>query len=171
FRATSAQTPANPTIVSTAWLAQHLTDRNVVVLQVVHDSTEFGMGHVPGARELRYDWFTTGRDGLGTELPSAGELQQLFQRLGVSDESRVVIYTGMTGMAPMASRAFLTLDYLGVGGVSLLNGGLARWQTEGRPVSTASATTAAGHLTVAPRTVTVDADWVSARTNRAGYAF
>src|SRR6185503_9119513 len=128
FRATGAQTPANPTIVSTAWLADHLTDRNLVVLQVVHDSTDFGVGHIPGARELRYEWFTTSRDGVGTELPAPADLQRLFERLGVSNDSHVILYTGMTGMAPMASRAFLTLDYLGVGGVSLLNGALARWR-------------------------------------------
>jgi len=74
-------------------------------------------------------------------------------------------------MAPMASRAFFTLDYLGQLHVSLLNGGLAKWQAEHRPVSTVEPTIAPGHLTPRPRAVTVDADWVNAHTGRRGVAF
>jgi thiosulfate/3-mercaptopyruvate sulfurtransferase len=158
-------------IVSSAWLAQHLDDRSVVVLHVVHDTMDFRMGHIPGARELSYPAFTTTRDSIGTELPSANELQQLFERLGVSDNSHVVIYTGMTGMAPMASRAFLTLDYLGLPRISLLNGGLATWRAERRPVTTEQTPITPGHLTAKPRVVTVDANWVNAHTGHRGYAF
>jgi thiosulfate/3-mercaptopyruvate sulfurtransferase len=74
-------------------------------------------------------------------------------------------------MAPMASRAFLTLDYLGHPRVSLLDGGLAKWRAEGRPVSTDDARIVAGRLTPKPRTITVDANWVSSRTGKRGYAF
>jgi len=129
------------------------------------------MGHIPGARELSYESFTTTRDSVGTELPSVDELRMVFERLGVSDDSHVVIYAGMTGMAPMASRAFLTLDYLGVPKISLLDGGLAKWRAEGRPVSTDRTPIAPGHLTPKPRVVTVDANWVNTHTGRAGYAF
>src|SRR5205823_858870 len=99
-----AQTPATPMIVSSDWLAGHLRDPSVVVLHVVHDSMEFRMGHIPGARELSYSDFTTTRDSIGTELPAVETLQQLFEKLGVSDGSHVVIYEGMIGMAPMAPR-------------------------------------------------------------------
>lgn len=166
-----AQTPANSMIVSTDWLAKHLTDRATVVLQVVHDSTDFRSGHIPGAREIQYSSFTTTRDSVGTELPSVEQLRQVFEKLGVSDDSHVVIYVGGTGMAPMASRAFLTLDYLGHTKVSLLNGGLATWRAEGRPLSTEETHITAGHLTPRPRTVTVDASWVNARAGKRGYAF
>ena len=169
--AAAAQSPDTSLLVSTDWLARHLNDKTVVVLQIVHDSTDFRMGHIPGAREVQYDWFTTTREGIGTELPPIAELQHLFERLGVSDDSHVVIYTGMTGMAPMASRAFLTLDYLGLRRISLLNGGLVRWQSEDRPMSAAIAPVTAGHLTPRARTVVVDANWVSARTGKKGFAF
>jgi thiosulfate/3-mercaptopyruvate sulfurtransferase len=171
FTSVGAQTPAAPMIVSSDWLARHLADRSVVVLHVVHDSMDFRMGHIPGAHELSYAAFTTTRDSIGTELPSADELQQVFEKLGVSDNSHVVIYTGMTGMAPMASRAFLTLDYLGLPKISLLNGGLAKWRAEGRPVTMEQTQATPGHLTPKPRVVTVDANWVNAHTGHRGYAF
>jgi thiosulfate/3-mercaptopyruvate sulfurtransferase len=166
-----SQTPAHSMIVSTDWLARHLDDRSTVVLQVVHDSADFRAGHIPGARAIQYSSFTTTRDSVGTELPSVERLQQVFEGLGVSDDSHVVIYVAGMGMAPMASRAFLTLDYLGHARVSLLDGGLAKWRAEGRPVSTDDARIVAGRLTPRPRTITVDANWVSARTGKRGYAF
>ena len=171
FAAAAAQVPDTSLLVSTDWLARHLNDRTVVVLQVVHDTAEFRQGHIPGARVVRYESFTTNRGDLGTELPAVDELRQLFETLGVSDDSHVVLYTGMTGMAPMASRAFLTLDYLGHRRISLLDGGLVRWQAEGRPVTTEVAHVTAGHMTPRPRAVVVDAMWVNAHTGKSGYAF
>ncbi len=167
----AAQAPAPPMIVTSDWLARHLDDRSVVVLQVVHDSMDFRMGHIPGARELSYSAFTTTRDSIGTELPSADDLRQVFEKVGISDNSHVVIYTGMTGMAPMASRAFLTLDYLGLAKISLLNGGLAKWRAEGRPVTMEQTPVAPGRFTPKPRVVTVDANWVNAHTGHPGFAF
>jgi thiosulfate/3-mercaptopyruvate sulfurtransferase len=166
----AAQTSAHSMIISTDWLAQHLNDRATVVLHVVHDTMDFRAGHIPGAREIQYSSVTTMRDSVGTELPSVEQLQRVFEKLGVSDNSYVVVYAG-TGMAPMASRVFLTLDYLGHAKVSLLNGGLTKWQAEGRPLSTDETRITAGHLTPKPRTVTVDASWVNSRTGKRGYAF
>ena len=171
FSATGAQSRADSLIVSTDWLSRHLHDKSVVILHVVHDTVDFAMGHIPGARELSYIAFTTTRDSIGTELPSVDELRTVFERLGVSDDSHVVIYTGVTGMAPMASRAFLTLDYLGLPKISLLDGGLAKWRAEGRPVSIDRNPVAVAHLTPKPRVVTVDANWVNAHTGHRGYAF
>ena len=170
FAALGAQAPANPTVVSTDWLARHLTDKSVIVLHVAHDSMDYAMGHIPGAREVQYSWITITHDGVGTELPPVEQLQQVFEKLGVSDNSQVVIYAG-TGMAPMASRTFLSLDYLGHPRVALLNGGLATWRSEGRAVSTDPVATTAGHLTPHPRAVTVDADWMKSHTGKSGFAF
>jgi thiosulfate/3-mercaptopyruvate sulfurtransferase len=166
----AAQTPSSPLVVSTSWLAAHVSDPSVVVLHVVHDSADFRAGHIPGARELWYSAITVTRDSVGTELPEPAQLQRAFERVGVSDNSHVVIYAG-GGMAPMASRVFLSLDYIGHGRTSLLDGGLARWRAEGRSVSTDAPTIAAGHLSPRPRTVSVDANWVNAHTGKSGYAF
>jgi thiosulfate/3-mercaptopyruvate sulfurtransferase len=167
----SVSAQSNPTVVSTAWLSDHLADKSVVVLHVAHDTMDYRTGHVPGAREVQYPWFTTTRDSVGTELPALEQLRQLFERLGVSDDSHVVIYASGMGMAPMASRAFLSLDYLGHAKISLLNGGLARWRAEGRSISTEQPAVRTGRLTPRARAITVDADWVTGHTGKRGYAF
>ena len=166
-----AQSPNPSMLVSTDWLAQHLNDSKVVVLHVPHDSMEFRSGHIPGARPIFYGDYRVERNGIGTELPPVEQLQQTFEKLGISDESHVVIYAGGQGMAPMASRLFLSLDYLGLQNVSLLNGGFTKWQAENRPVSTDDAKVMAGRITPKPRTVTVDADYVTAHIGKPGFAF
>jgi thiosulfate/3-mercaptopyruvate sulfurtransferase len=161
---------AQASVVSTEWLSRHLNDPQVVILHVVHDSADFRRAHIPGAREIQYADITTTHDSVGTELPDVDVLQRAFEKVGVSDNSHVIIYAG-SGMAPMASRVFLSLDYFGHDDVSLLNGGLDRWRAEGRPVTTEAPRVSSGHLTPNPRTVTVDANWVNAHAGKRGYAF
>jgi thiosulfate/3-mercaptopyruvate sulfurtransferase len=171
FAGASAQSPNPSMLVSTEWLAQHLNDPKVVVIHVPHDANDFRAGHIPGARQLPYGDVRIERDGIGTELPPVEQLQRTFEKLGVSDDSHVVIYAGGHGMAPMASRVFLSLDYLGHPKVSLLNGGLMKWQAEKRALSTEAQPIAPGRLTPKPRTVTVDADFVKSRIGKPGFAF
>jgi thiosulfate/3-mercaptopyruvate sulfurtransferase len=169
--AVSAQTPNPSMLVSTDWLAQRLNDPKIVVLHVPHDAADFGNGHIPGARPIPYADVRIARDGIGTELPPVEQLQQTFEKLGISDDSHVVIYAGGQGMGPMASRVFLSLDYLGHQKVSLLNGGIAKWQAENRPLSKDAPNVTRGKLTPRPATVTVDADYVTARIGKPGFAF
>lgn len=122
-------------IVSTSWLAAHLNDPKVVVLHVARERAHYEQGHIPGARFVGWDIITTTRDGVPNELAPVADLQKLFERLGVGDEARIVLYGDNSGLA--AARAYFTLDYLGHGGRSaLLDGGLERWKVEGRAIST-----------------------------------
>lgn len=121
-------------LVSTSWLADHLNDANVVVLQVGHGLNSYKKEHIPGARFLDTNDFTTGHaDPMMVELPTVEKLKQTFDDLGVNDDTRVVIYT--VDWYPVAGRAFFTLDYLGHTNTALLDGSLAQWKAENRPVS------------------------------------
>ena len=131
FAATEAAHPEM--LVSTEWLAAHLNDPKVVVLQEGDDRGEYEKEHVPGTRFLKDDDFTTGHQGLMVELPPVERLKQTFEELGISDDTRVVIYT--TQWYPGAGRAYLTLDYFGHANTALLDGSMARWKAEGRPVT------------------------------------
>ena len=97
-------------IVSAQWLAEHLNDPKVVILHVAEKRSEYDAGHIPGARFLALEDFIVGEDA---ELPPTEKLKAAFEKVGVSDDSRVVIYT--TAWYPMAGRAYYTLDYLGHG--------------------------------------------------------
>jgi len=131
-------------LVSTAWLADHLDDANVVVLQVGDDRSNYQKEHIPGARFLSTNDFTTGHSGLMVELPTVEKLRQTFEMLGVKDDTRVVIYT--VDWYPVAARAFFTLDYLGHTNTALLDGSLAQWKAENRPVTGEEAKIARGSL-------------------------
>lgn len=149
----SALTWANPVpaagdvrpemIVSTEWLAEHLNDPKVVVLHVADKRSEYDAGHIPGARFLQLDDFIMGEDA---ELPSPDKLKDTFEKLGVSNDSRVVIYT--TAWYPIAGRAYYTLDYLGHGDhTALLDGGIDEWRAEKRPLEKEASKTARATFT------------------------
>ena len=154
-------------IVSTQWLAQHLKDDSLVLLQV-GEQAEYAAAHIPGAQFIQLADISTPRgQGLALELPSPAQLQTTFERLGVSDKSRIVVYFGKDWVTPTA-RAFLTLDYLGMGNrTSILDGGLPAWRAEGRPVTTEVRTPAPGNFTPRPsKQIVVDAVWVNANLNK-----
>jgi thiosulfate/3-mercaptopyruvate sulfurtransferase len=166
----SAQTPNPLMLVSTEWLGQRINDPRIVVLHVGHGN-DYDEGHIPRARAIEYRDVTVERDGVDTELPPVDQLRQTFEKLGISDDSHVVIYAHDGRMAPMASRVWLSLDYLGHEKISLLNGGIAKWKAEGRPISKDAPSITRGRLTPKTRTVTVDADWVRSRIGQKGVAF
>lgn len=130
-------------LVSSNWLAEHLKDPNLVVLHVAEKKSDFDRGHIPGARYLSTDDFVAGDDA---ELPGPQQLQDVFQKLGISNNSRIVIYT--TAWWPMAARAYYTLDYLGLGDrTSLLDGGIEHWTAQKRPVTQEESQAASGKFT------------------------
>jgi thiosulfate/3-mercaptopyruvate sulfurtransferase len=131
-------------VVSAQWLSEHLKDPKVVVLHVADTKSDYLRGHIPGAKFLLTEDFVEGDDA---ELPPVDKLKDVFEKLGISDDTRVVIYT--TAWYPMAGRAYYTLDYLGHGDkTSLLDGGIEHWMVEKRPVASQEDTHATrGHLT------------------------
>ncbi len=159
----------NPLIVSTEWLAQHLKDDSLVLLQV-GDKSEFTVAHIPGAQFIQLADISTPRgQGLALELPEVAQLQATFEKLGVSDKSRIVVYFSKDWVTP-TTRVFFTLDYLGLGDrTSILDGGLPAWRAEKRPVTTEGAIPRMGHLTPRPnKQLVVDAVWVKNNLNNPG---
>jgi thiosulfate/3-mercaptopyruvate sulfurtransferase len=122
-------------LVTTGWLAGRLNDPKVVILHVARERAHYDEGHVPGARFVAWGEITATRAGVPNELPPMGDLRGLFERLGVGEEARVILYGDNAGLS--AARAYFTLDYLGHGErAALLDGGIEKWRAEGRPVST-----------------------------------
>ena len=116
-----------PLVVSTTWLADHLRDPNVVVLQTSQAAP--GREQIPGAQLVPHDSLMT--MGASHDLAGASDLVTTLERAGVSNGSHVVIYG-----EPLASGwLFFALDYLGHERTSMLDGGLDKWKAEGRPVS------------------------------------
>jgi thiosulfate/3-mercaptopyruvate sulfurtransferase len=137
-------------LVQTNWLAAHLNDSNVVVLHVAPNRTSYDAGHIPGARFLPLSDVAVTRDGIPNQLPTVDAMKIAFERVGVGDKSRIVIYGDMSGL--FAARAYFALDYLGHGNhAALLDGGLEKWKAEHRVISTAAPAFKAVNLTVKAR--------------------
>jgi len=118
-------------LISTSELAAALNDPKLVLLHVADRASAYEGAHIPGARLLRYgDFAIDGPDNLGSELPPLTQVKQVFEAVGVSNTSRVVIYSTST---VAAARAFFTLDAMGHSHVALLDGGLRAWRAENRP--------------------------------------
>jgi thiosulfate/3-mercaptopyruvate sulfurtransferase len=121
-------------LVSTKWLADHLNDPNVVVVHVADTLRDYQRGHIPGARYLAMDKITVNNGAISSELPSVEQLQKAFSEVGISDNTRVVIYA--TNWFPNAARAYYTFDYMGHGDkTALLDGSIEAWIGENRPVT------------------------------------
>lgn len=170
----SGQTPT-PLLVDAEWLSEHLTDRDLIVLQAESDQ-EYVKEHIPGARLIREEELARPHNhsdlkDMMLELPEPDVLRTKVASLGISDNSRIVVYFGADGSVQSATRIIFTLDYLGLGGrTSLLNGGLTAWKRAGKPVTATVAPVTRGTLTPrAPQNVVADAALISALPARPGY--
>jgi thiosulfate/3-mercaptopyruvate sulfurtransferase len=156
-------------IVSTKWLADHGKDANLVVL-AVGDKADYDAGHIAGSQWIDYKSVgVKGETGLTLELPPMGSLTEVFSKLGVSDDSRVVVYRLKDWLTP-AARVILTLDAMGLGkNASMLDGSLATWKEEGRAISQDVPVVKLGKLTPCPQAdVITDLDFVKSNLHQPG---
>jgi len=120
-------------LVSTAWLAEHLQDKDLVVLCIVDDVESFKKAHIPGSKVIAINEIAVTRDGIPNELPDSQQLKNIFERVGVTNHSHIVLYGERSGL--FAARTYFTLDYLGLANhAALLDGGMEKWVREGRKV-------------------------------------
>jgi thiosulfate/3-mercaptopyruvate sulfurtransferase len=137
-------------LVTTGWLAANLSEPDVIVLCINSTPEFYSKGHIPGSRQIKLEDIAVTRDGIPNELPPVETLQRVFAAAGVSNSSRVVLYGERFNL--LAARAYFTLDYLGVAArAAILDGGLEKWTTERRPLSTEIPQAKTTTLVVSPR--------------------
>ena len=142
------------TIISPDLLAQHLQDPEWVVIDCrfsladkSYGQTAWNQSHIPGSRfvDLEEDLSGEITDSSGRHpLPSAGELVDTLARLGIGNNTQVVIYDDAFGS--MAVRLWWTLRWLGMESVALLDGGFPRWKRENRPLTDEKPLIEPGHF-------------------------
>lgn len=162
-------------LVTTKWLQRNLGNAEVVVVHVSKTTREgYDAEHIPGARFLSWSDISTTRDGVLNELRPAEELAAVVRRLGIDESKRVILYDEDEGVH--AARAYVTLDYLGLGDrAALLDGQWKTWKAEGRPttgdVPNVIPTTFAPRINpgvVVPMQTVRDIAWAAARGKGAG---
>jgi len=135
-------------LVSPDWLAARLADENLVILYV-GAAPHYEAGHIPGASLVELGRISVTSDpGLCVEVPPVEKLREELSRLGIGDQSQIGLYAGTASYQSM-TRVFFTLDYIGAGDrASILDGGLALWRSEGRPLSEVATPAAPASLTI-----------------------
>ncbi|WP_281964076.1 sulfurtransferase [Serinicoccus marinus] len=119
-------------LVTTEWLAEHLDDPQVAVLESDEDVLLYDTGHIPGARKL--DWHTDLNDPVTRDYVDGERFAQVMGERGVGRDTTVVIYGDKSNW--WAAYALWVMTLFGHEDVRLLDGGRAKWVEEGREMTT-----------------------------------
>jgi thiosulfate/3-mercaptopyruvate sulfurtransferase len=156
--------PVLGTLVTTEWLSQHLDDPDLVVLdcsvlvemddnggfRTVSGQSNYEAGHIPSAGFADLKGALSDSDSpFQFSVPTLEQFSAAMGKLGVGDDSRVVLYDNR-GSA-WAARVWWMLRWVGFDRAALLDGGLGAWTAEGRPLPTEAVKRPAQQLTPAPR--------------------
>jgi len=150
-------------LVETGWLSDNLNDPSLIILHI-GKKDDYEDTHIPGAHILSLrSIIEDERNGLSHEMPAVKKLQKAFSSVGISDDSKIVIYYDNGQAIPFATRVFITLEYLGFADKTfLLNGGLPKWLNEERAVTDKIPVARTGKITIQPyKKLIVDAKWVN----------
>ena len=118
-------------LVSTEWLAEHLRDPAVRILESDEDVLLYEMGHIPGA--LKVDWHLDLNDQVQRDYVERAEFEALVRRLGIDASTTVVFYGDKNNW--WATYALWVFRLFGFANTRILDGGRAKWESEGREMT------------------------------------
>ena len=126
-------------LVSTDWLAEHLANPDLVVVDASwhmpasgrNGRDEYLQAHIPGARFLDIDEVSDRSAALPHMLPSAAEFGAAMERLGIGCGDGIIVYDNSP--VRTAARGWFMLRHFGASQVAILDGGFQKWTAEGRP--------------------------------------
>ncbi len=123
-------------LVSVEWLAKHLNDKGIVVLDV-RTFPKYLKSHIPGAIRAFGPWQMMNDKFIGFMAPPVDQLEDMLQGYGVSNDTLVIIYDqGLTSTdTAKSARALWTLHYLGHDKCAILDGGFNAWEQKEQPTT------------------------------------
>ncbi|MBX7133306.1 MAG: sulfurtransferase [Fimbriimonadaceae bacterium] len=119
-------------LVSTDWVAEHLDDSSVRIVESNEDSMLYTLSHIPGAVEL--DSVRDLNDPVRRDFVQREGFAALMNRMGVSNDTTVVLYGDKHNW--WAAHALWVLHLFGHHDIRIMDGGRAKWEAEGRPLAT-----------------------------------
>jgi thiosulfate/3-mercaptopyruvate sulfurtransferase len=119
-------------LVSTQWVADHLNDPKIRLIEVDVDTTAFDQGHISEA--VGWNWQTQLQDNIRRDLIEKSALDRLLGQSGVSNDTTIILYGDNNNW--FAAYALWQLKYYGHKDVRLMNGGRKKWIEEKRPLAT-----------------------------------
>ncbi len=122
-----------PLLLDAASLSPHLGEDDLLIIDLSKPET-YAEGHIPGAINVSPKRLLCNKPPVPNKVPSAAQLSELFSEIGLTPQTRVVVYDDEMG--PWAGRLIWTLDLLGHPYASLVDGQLAAWKADGGPLET-----------------------------------
>jgi thiosulfate/3-mercaptopyruvate sulfurtransferase len=119
-------------LVDTEWVAAHLSDPGVRLVEVDVDTTSYDSGHIPGT--VGWNWKVDTQASVVRDIPDQDAFEALLRRSGIANDTTVVLYGDNNNW--FATFAFWLLKYYGHQDVRLINGGRTKWIAEGRELTT-----------------------------------
>jgi thiosulfate/3-mercaptopyruvate sulfurtransferase len=137
---------AKDVLVDTSWVADHLDDDSIRIVEVDENPDLYAEGHIPGA--VGFDWKRDLQDQVRRDFLGHEEFGELFGSRGIGDEHTIVLYGDRNNW--FAAYTYWYLKYYGVERVLLMNGPREKWISEGRPVTDSAPAHEPATLTVRP---------------------
>ena len=119
-------------LVSTDWVAEHLNDPAVRLIEVDVDTTAYDQGHIAGA--VGFNWATQLSDQIRRDIPPKEQWEKLLSEAGVWPDMKIVFYGDNNNW--FAAYAYWVARMYGHTDVALMNGGRKKWEAEGRELTT-----------------------------------
>jgi thiosulfate/3-mercaptopyruvate sulfurtransferase len=134
-------------LVSTDWVAEHLNDPKVRLVESNEDILLYDTGHIPGA--VKIDWTTDLNDAVVRDYVDRERLQALLRSRGINADTTIVFYGDKNNW--WATYALWVLQLFGITSVKVLDGGRLRWVDEGRKLTTEVPSYPPGNIKVGER--------------------
>lgn len=132
---TAELTYATDVLVDAAWLAVHMEDPGLRVIEVGGNADAFGEGHLPGASFLSTQRLSNPDDPVSGQIGTAAQVSAALSDIGVERDDVLVLYDRQNNL--QAARAYWVMKYYQHPQVRIYNGGTPKWAEEGGALSTA----------------------------------
>jgi thiosulfate/3-mercaptopyruvate sulfurtransferase len=119
-------------LVSTEWLAEHLNDPTLRILESDEDVLLFDMGHISNAQKI--DWHTDLNDRIQRDYVAPAAFEALLRARGIDETTTVILYGDKNNW--WATYALWVFELFGFTNTRILDGGRMKWEAEGRPMVT-----------------------------------
>ena len=118
-------------LVETDWVAAHLDDPTVRMVESDEDALLYEAGHIPGA--LKVDWFTTLQSPVVRDFITQAEFERVCSELSIDNNTTIIFYGDKNNW--FACYAFWLFEYYGHPKLRIMNGGRLKWTQENRPLT------------------------------------
>src|SRR5712692_3076320 len=118
-------------LVETSWVAEHLNDPSIRLIEADEDVLLYEVGHLPGAVKL--DWHVDVQDPLARDFVDQQDFEKLMSRWGISNDTMIVLYGDKNNW--YACYSFWLFTMYGHKNMKIMNGGRAKWESENRPMT------------------------------------